>query len=275
MSAGTRLAIGAVALTCAFSHAGHAIVLDWSALTWTSGATSQSFDIDSSPSAPGNDVTITLGGSTGELANDSVNNLPTPQVNANQEGGQGAGTLGLNLAMDLGKKDRSISIVIQFAPHYTLGVENVSFTIFGIDSAAGGSNLHIDEIRSMTGILADGVTVVTPTITNVGSAVSFTGSGLSQTLTGVANVPGTGAGSGAGNATISFNTSGLRSISLMFGAGGNAAFNPLHQQISFSDVNFSPVPEINPALAAGGICIVGFAGAFYRRRKLSRPATPG
>ena len=257
----TILAAVSAALTTALPGTASALVLDWDAATWSSGTLTQSFDVDSSPGATGNDITLSIGGTTAELANDSVTNLPTPQVNANLEGGQGAGNLGLNVAIDLGKKDRSISLTINFAPHYTQGVENVSFTIFGIDQAAGGSNTYIDEIRSITGALVDGTTGVTPTITNVGSAVSFSGSAL----TGNANVPATGAGSGAGNATISFNTAGLRSITLVFGAGGNAAFNPEFQQISFSDITFSPVPEINPALSAICSCLAA-AGLIFRHR---------
>ena len=249
----------------ALPRAASAVVLDWDAASWSAGSLTQAYDVDSSPGATGDDVTLSIGGTTGELANDAVTNLPTPQINANLEGGQGAGTVGLNVAIDLGKKDRSVSLTINFAPHYALGVENVSFTIFGIDQAAGGSNIYIDEVRSIVGVLVDGSTVVTPTITNVGSGVTFAGTGLSQTLTGRTNVPATGAGSEAGNATISFNTSGLRSITLVFGAGGSAAVNPEFQQISFSDITFSPVPEINPALTALCSCLCAM-GLVWRHR---------
>jgi hypothetical protein len=78
-------------------------------------------------------------------------------------------------------------------------------------------------------------------------------------LTGTANVPNTGAGSGAGNATISFNATGIRSITFTFGAGGNSAVNPVFQDISLHDLTFSPVPEVNPAAVA--VCVCLLAGA--------------
>lgn len=239
------------------------IVLDWDSATWTAGALSQSYDID--PAKTGTDVTLTIGGSTGELAGDRVNNQPTPQVNTNLHGGQNPVQNGLNVAMDLGRKDRSISVTISFSSLYVNGVSNVSFSIFGIDQAAGGSNLYIDEIRSISALLADG-TSAAASITNVGSAVSLSGTGLAQTLTGIANVPTTGAGSGAGNATISFNTDGIRSITLVFGAGGNSAVNPLFQEISISDLTYSPVPEMNPTAITAALCLAAVAVHWRRVR---------
>lgn len=259
------ICIGAVALISAsFAATARRVTLDWGPQTWNGGLT-RSFDIDGSPSAPGNDVTMTIEGSTAELANDSITSLPTPQVNANLEGGQNPAQPSLNLAIDLSRKDRSVSVTIDFAAHYTLGVENVSFTIFGIDQAAGGSNIYIDEIRSIVGTLTNG-TKIGPTISGIGSAVSYSGG----VFTGNANVSATGAGSGNGNATISFNTTGLRSITLVFGAGGNAAVNPTFQDISFSDITFSPVPEINPEHAVAALCLVAVA---IRRRGRVRRAT--
>lgn len=251
-----------------------AVTVDWDVRTWTAGTLSNSYDVD--VFAPGNDLTVALTGSTGELVNDSANNLPTPNINSNLEGGLNPVEKALNIAIDLGKKDRFVTITITFSGQYAQGVENVSFTLFGIDQAAAGSNLYIDEISSISATAIDGVSQIAPTITGVGSAVSHTGAGLNQFLTGGANVPSTGAGSGAGNATISFNATGIRSITFTFGAGGNSAVNPIFQDISLHDLTFSPVPEVNPAAIAISACLlVGAATATKRRRRSFRGRASG
>jgi hypothetical protein len=257
-----QLACTSLLLVCFSSPAG-AVIVNWDAEAWSPGTLTNSYDVDGS--VAGNDLTVTLGGTTGELANDSVNNLPTPNINQNLEGGLTPVQNSLNIAVDLGKKDRFITVTITFSASYTQGVENVSFTLFGIDQASGGSNLYIDEISSISALSVDGVTQITPTITDLGSAVGRSGSGFDQVLTGIANVPNTGAGSGAGNATISFNASGIRSITFTFGAGGNSAVNPVFQDISLHDLTFSPVPEMNPATVSAAVCLLGLLLVTWRR----------
>jgi hypothetical protein len=239
-------------------------MIDWDATAWTPGTLTNSYDVDAS--VPGNDLTLTFGGTTGELVNDSVNNLPTPNINTNLEGGLTPVQNALNIAIDLGKKDRFVTITITFSGAYTAGVENVSFSLFGIDQATGGSNIYIDEISSITALAIDGITQIAPTITGIGSAVTLSGTGLNQILTGTANVPNTGTGSETGNATVSFNATGIRSITFTFGAGGNSALNPTFQDISLHDLTFSPVPEVNPAVGAACICL--FALVAMNRRRL-------
>lgn len=246
-----------------------AVTLDWDATVWTPGTLTNSYDVDNS--VPGSDLTLTFGGTTSELANDSVNNLPTPNVNTNLEGGLSPVQNSLNIAIDLGKKDRFVTVTITFSGSYTQGVENVSFTLFGIDQASGGSNIYIDEISSISALSIDGSTQIAPTITGIGSAVSWSGTGLNQVLTGAANVPNTGAGSGAGNATISFNATGIRSITFTFGAGGNSAVNPTFQDIGLHDLTFSPVPEMNPTTAAASVCLLGLLALNRRRLRGYRP----
>ena len=77
-----------------------------------------------------------------------------------------------------------MTVTITFSASYTQGVENVSFTLFGIDQATGGSNIYIDELSSITAMAIDGVTQIAPTITSVGSAVTHSGTGFNQVLTG-------------------------------------------------------------------------------------------
>ena len=263
-----HLASISLGIAC-FSSFAQAVTLDWGTATWTPGTLTNSYDVDGTL---GDDLRFDLGGTTGELANDSVGNLPTPNINSNLEGGLTQVQSSLNIAIDLGKKDRFVTVTITFAASYTQGVENVSFTLFGIDQAAGGSNIYIDEISSISALSING-TQIAPTITNIGSAVSWSGSGVNQVLTGSGNVPDTGAGSGAGNATISFNATGIRSITFTFGAGGNAAVNPEFQDISMHDLTFSPVPEINPAIAAAGVCLFALLALNQRRLRSWQRAT--
>ena len=265
MSAGFRIAVVAVALACALPHAGHAIVLDWSSVTWTPGSLSNSYDID--PASPGNDITITISGSTAELTNDPVSGLMSPDISIAHEGGQSPPSQSLNLAIDLGKQDRFITVTIAFSNQYTLGIEGLSFTIFGIDRPSAAANDYIDQLRSIQGTSVSG-TSMAPTITGVGSSVSLAGSGLSQVLTATNSVARTGATSGNGNATLSFGP-GVRSVSLSFGADNPSFNNPLAQDISLGDINFSPVPEVNPALAAAAICGVALALRRWRSRRLA------
>ena len=261
-----QLAWTLLVLVC-FSSLAEAVIVNWDAEAWNPGTLTNSYDVDTS--VAGNDLTVTLGGTTGELANDSVNNLPTPNISQNLEGGLTPVQNSLNIGIDLGKKDRFITVTITFSAAYTQGVENVSFTLFGIDQASGGSNVYIDEISSISALSIDGVTQITPTITGLGSAVGHSGTGVDQVLTGIANVPNAGPGSGAGNATISFNASGIRSITFTFGAGGNSAVNPVFQDISLHDLTFSPVPEMNPATVAASACLLGLLLTTGRRLRCS------
>src|SRR5688500_18603925 len=87
-----------------------AVTLDWDATAWTPGTLTNSYDVDGS--VPGNDLTFALGGTTGELANDSVNNLPTPNINTNLEGGLTLVQNFLNIAVDHRNKDRFVKVTI-------------------------------------------------------------------------------------------------------------------------------------------------------------------
>ena len=72
-----------------------------------------------------------------------------------------------------------VTVTITFSGNYSLGVSDVSFTIFDIDK-----NSYHDRISNISATGIDGTTQYAPTITNVGSAVNLTGNGLNQTLSG-------------------------------------------------------------------------------------------
>ena len=250
------MAIATLLACSAYLPQASAVVLDWNTLSWSPGSLDTTYDVD--PSKPGTERVQFTGGFTGDILAGS------PSINSALEGGQGAGTLSLNLSVDLGREDRYIVVTISFA-NYPIGVEGVSFSLFDIDRDSGSS--YVDQIRSIYATGIDGVTQIAPTITNVGASVSLTGTGLGQVLTGMAPVADTGAGSSAGNATISFNAA-IRSFTFLLGDDTVASRNPGAQSIAIGNVTFSPVPEVNPSFVAGAACVFSLGFTWWRRRRM-------
>jgi hypothetical protein len=244
-----------------FAAAAHAVTLDWDTATWTAGSLSNSYDVD--PANAGNDVTVTVSGSTAQLQPGLVSPNPqTPAITTALEGGLSPVQKSLEIAVDLANKAQAIVVTVNFSAGYTLGVQNVSFTIFDVDFANGGGSTFQDELRSIQAVGADGVTLIAPTIT-VGSDVSLTGAGLSQVATGIATNTDTGATSGNGNVTISFGANAIKSCTFTYGSGNGTVADPTYQHIALHDITYSPVPEINPAWSAIASCFVA-AGLILR-----------
>ena len=86
-------------------------------------------------------------------------------------------------------------------------------------------------------------------------------------LTATGAAADTGAGSGAGNATIGFGSAGIRSFTFQWGVPTYNANGPGPMTISMGNIDYSPVPEVNPAMAAGVVCL---AGGWLARRRLRR-----
>lgn len=242
-----------------------AVVLDWDAVTWTAGSLSQSYDID--PAKAGNDITLSITGSTGRLQpNNTAPNPQTPAITNTLQGGLGTAQNTLNLALDLNNQNQFVTITVNFSALYTLGVNNVSFTIFDVDFAnSGGSNFQ-DQLRSISALSIDGTTLIAPTITTSASN-TLTGSGLAQVVSGTATAADTGAGSNAGNVTISFGTNAIKSLTFAYGSGSGTVANPTYQDIGIHDISFTPVPELNPAWSAVLSCIA-VVGLVLRRRSI-------
>jgi hypothetical protein len=135
------------------------------------------------------------------------------------------------------------------------GATNVSFTIFDIDITTNS-----DIISTIYGVGPDG-THIAPTITNVGPAVTLTGTGLTQKLSDNAVSADT---SGNGNATISFGSTPIYDVFVTF---GNTAGAPRYQDIAIGDITFTPVPEINPAVASLSCLVAAGLMVFVHRRR--------
>lgn len=257
------LALGLVG----WSAPAQALVLDWDTVTWAPGATSRSFNIDLA--TPGNDITVAFSGATDKFRDDPTTGFATPSINQSLEGGMNPVQRSLNLGVDF-HQNSTITCTVNFSALYTLGVENVSFTIFNIDFFSSGPDSWQDVIKSISAVSADGVTIVAPTISNIGPAVTL-GGGLNPTLTGNALVPDTGAGSGAGNVTISFGSTPIRSFTFTYADGIGSKPNPTFQNISIGDISFTPVPEINPAISAAVSCLLAIGlTVFVQRRARTR-----
>jgi hypothetical protein len=197
---------------------------------------------------------VKIGGQPNIWALDPTSLLQAPVVNQTLTGGILSPQNSLMLAANLHTNSNA---TVQLSFPGTLGSINVSFTIFDIDVTTNS-----DIISNIYGVALDG-THVAATITNVGPAVTLSGSGLTYKLTG--NAPSLN-NSSNGNVTISF---GSTLISDVFFTFGNTAGAPFYQDIAIGDINFTPVPEMNPAAVSVGSCLlaVGMMVFVHRRRK--------
>jgi hypothetical protein len=249
-----------LAFCLAGSRTAHALVLDWDSVAWSPGALVNSYDLTGDAV---NDVTVTITSQQANIwANDPTTGTQTPTINQTLTGGLSPVENSLMLAANL-KTHSDASVQISFTGVYP-GAANVSFTIFDIDVTT-----NADIISGIYGVAPDG-THVAATITNVGSAVTLTGSGLTQTLSGNAA---SADNTGNGNATISFGAAVITDVFFTF---SNTAGAPRYQDIALGDISFTPVPEINPAMASAISCLlaVGLTVLAHRRAKMKALRLP-
>jgi hypothetical protein len=248
---------------CAFSGSASAVLVDWSALSWPAGSLNNSYDVD--PANTGNDVTIIISGDTGQLRPSLVAPNPqTPAITRAFDGGLATSPHTLELALDLTSNAQSVVFTLNFSALYTTGVSNVSFTLFDIDFSNASGNTYQDVIRSIHATSTTG-TQIAPTITNVGPNALLTGSGLNYVLTGQTSTVDLGAGSGNANATISFNTSDIASITFTYSSSSMFA-DPTYQHIGIYNIDYAvPVPEPDSMV---GVCLIVVALAIARSRRV-------
>ncbi|MFL6590595.1 MAG: hypothetical protein ACJ8M4_10535 [Chthoniobacterales bacterium] len=249
----------ALALFSAAAPAARALTLDWDGVTWAPGDLVNSYDLNGDSV---NDITVEI---TSKQANiwalDPTSGLQAPLDNQTMTGGISPAENSLMVAANMHTKS-ACTIQLTFTGGNgalnTPGANNVSFTIFDIDITT-----NADIISNIYGVAPDG-THIAPTITNVGSTVTVVGSGLLYELSGNAAAANN---SGNGNVTISF---GSTLITDVFFGFGNTAGAPRYQDIGIGDITFTPVPEINPSVAAAGSCVLalGLTGCLHRRAKL-------
>jgi hypothetical protein len=228
-----------LALLAGWTGTAHALVLDWDTVAWNPGSLINSYDLNGDAV---NDITARI---TSQQANiwalDPATGTQTPAVNQSLTGGTSPVQNSLNLAANL-KTQSDVTIQLSFTGALP-GANNVSFSIFDIDVTTNS-----DIISGIYGVAYDG-THIAATITNLGSAVSLTGLGLNQVLTGIAA---SADNSSNGNATISFGSTIITDVFFTF---SNTAGAPRFQNIGIGDISFTPVPEMNPAMVAAASCI--------------------
>jgi hypothetical protein len=241
----------------AFAQIGYAVTLDWDGVTWTAGSLSNSYDID--PSKAGNDITVTVSGNTALLQQELASGNPmTPAITPDFQGGLGTTQNTLCLAVNFTNQSQAVTVTVDFSALYTLGVQNVSFTLFDIDFSAASGNNYQDLLSSITAVSIDGTTLVAPTITT-SSNNTRTGSGLTQVVNGTISTPDLGPGSGNGNVTISFGATAIKSFTFTYGSGSGTVPDPTYQHVGIHDISFTPVPELNPTWSAVGSCLLAAA----------------
>lgn len=230
-----------------------AITLNWGTEPWAAGSLQNSYNID--PGNPGNDVTVTVSGNTGQLQPELVSPNPmTPAVAAAFQGGYASAQNSLCIATNFANQSQGITVTVDYSAQYTQGVSNVSFTIFDVDFSSASGNNYQDQIRSIMAVGIDG-TLIAPTITTSLNNV-LSGTGLNQVVNGTVSTVDLGAGSGNANVTISFGTAAIRSFTFTYGSGSGTVADPTYQHIGMSNVIFTPVPELNPGFGASLSCVV-------------------
>ncbi|MDQ1407859.1 MAG: large repetitive protein, partial [Acidobacteriaceae bacterium] len=259
----SSLRIGAALASFWICGSVHAIVLDWSAVTWTPGTLSNSYDVDAG--IPGNDVTVTVSGNTAQLQPEIYSPNPqTPAITTNFQGGLPSPVSTLNLALDLTNQTQAVTITVGFSALYPQGVKNVSFQLFDIDFAnASGSNYQ-DQIRSITALSIDGTTLIAPIIT-ISPNNSLSGTGLNQVVNGTATTADLGAGSGGANVTIDFGSAWIKSFTFTYGSGSGTVADPTYEHIGIYNIDFSTVPEADTTWVTVLTCACAVGLASFQR----------
>ena len=244
------LVCGSISL---LASAADAITLDWDTVTWTAGSLTNSYDVDAAK--PGNDITVTVSGNTTQLQNELSGGPMTPAITANFEGGTGSPQNSLCLAVNFANQSQAVSVTVNFSALYTLGVQNVSFTLFDIDFSNVSGNQYQDQLRGIQAIDMNGNAVAATITTSANN--TLTGTGLTQVVNGITSTTDLGPGSGNGNVIISFGATAIKSFTFTYGSGGPSGVpDPTYQHVGISDITFTPVPELNPAWSAVGSCLI-------------------
>ena len=236
----------------------NAVILDWNTVPWTAGTLINSYDVD--PAKAGSDITVTISGNTALLQKELASGTPmTPAVTPDFQGGLANPTNTLCLAVNFANQSQAVTATVNFSALYTLGVQNVSFTLFDIDYSNVSGNTYQDQLRNIVATSIDGTTQIAATITTSANN-SLTGSGLTQMVNGITSTADTGPGSGAGNVTISFGGAAIKSFTFTYGSGGpTGVTDPTYQHVGINGISFTPVPEVNPAWSAVGSCLLAAA----------------
>jgi hypothetical protein len=247
------LAVLLAVLLAGWAAPAKALVLDWDGVAWTPGSLSHSYDVSGDGLT---DVTLTIASQQNNIwTTDPTTGTQTPAINQTLTGGLSPVQNSLMLAANL-KTQSDVTVQLNFTGGQ-YGAGNVSFSIFDIDVTTNS-----DIISNIYGVALDG-SLVAATITGIGSTVTLSGTGLNQVLTGNGSAANN---SSNGNVTISFGSTIITDVFFMF---SNTSGAPRYQDIGIGDINFTPVPEINPAISAVASCLgaLGLTAVMQRRSR--------
>ncbi|HEY1174263.1 MAG TPA: hypothetical protein VGH19_23050 [Verrucomicrobiae bacterium] len=239
---------------CILPFQSHAVILDWDSVNWSSGNLTGSFDIDSSN--PGNDITITISGATGYLAQD-VNDVTDLTGGYNSPAQQA-------LFMNMNYDSRNSTLIVTVTFNYAQGVQDVSFSLFDVDrSNAGSDSGYTDKIVLLGKNLNN--TLVAPTTITTSSDNAKTGTGTNVYVYGTDGASDTSSSGNVGYGFTGTNT--INSFTFTYGNENSGSYaapnNPGNQWISLFDITYTPrpkVPEWHPGLIASFACMM-MAGA--------------
>jgi hypothetical protein len=193
----------------------------------------------------------------------------TPAITSNFQGGNPSPVPSLCLALNLTDQSQSVGVAVNFSSLYTLGVTNVSFQLFDVDfddGTANATSFYQDLIFNIQGLSIDGSTLIAPTIT-ISPANSLSGSGTSQVVNGIASNVDLGPTSGTGNVTISFGDNAISGFVFNYGSGSGTQADPTYQHIGISNIDFTVVPEFNPAIASSLLCLLALGLLHAKNRQ--------
>lgn len=226
-----------------------ATVLDWSAVSWTPGSLSNTYDVDGDSV---DDVTITISGDTSALVSGY------PAITTALQGGLGSADQGLQITVDFANASQSITVTVTFLNDYA-GASDVSFSLFDVDANRVGASSNYRYRDYLDDITATGDSGSLAANLTSGSANSIAGSGLTQTVTGNSAAADTGGSSGAGNVDVGFGTNNVNEFSFTFGNTGSILTgNPQEQTFTLYDLSFNKkpkVPETGTTVAAVAMCL--------------------
>lgn len=234
-----------------------AAVLDWNTVAWSDGSLNNSYQADPADPISGITIDVTANGGAPLVPWSGAPNPMTPTVARAFQGGQPTLENSLTLAVDLSNAlTQSITVNMSFAS--AGGASDVSFQIFDID--AGGP--YQDQLSQIHAVALDG-SLIAPTITTSANN-TLIGSGINQSVVGIATTADTGPNSGRANVTVSFGSNLIQSFTFTY--GGTGAFpDPAYQHFGIGNINFTPIPEINPALLSVFSCLAAI-GLVWRHR---------
>ena len=202
--------------------------LNWDTVTWPSGSLSQSYTIGSG------DVSVTFNQTGDTPPGDTTAFISsTPAIDQNSTGGLPTQEDTLFIRIDYGVGSiNQVPIIVDFT--HPGGVSNVSFTMFDLDADA-----WVDEVEVTA---TDGTSTFNPSsvVDSTSNDNAFDGT---NTVTGINNTDHT---TDDGNATFTFNQSGITQVTILY-RNAVTATDPAIQRIYLHDINFT-YPESDLAI---------------------------